>query len=195
MVLNSDVHVFTTIPITFVYSFSFSLSFFLNFFRFLILHNCSSVLWFLYLWGRNCICLWIKYYTFLLPCLMLFTFWSFLYLCNTSEHSGFIITPAVTSNKLCIFPYSVLWVSSNSDSKYHFFFLTELSGWSYHEHAMFLLWGRIWTFKLNLQWFWILKVQHVWDCNIGYVNLDLIRRHYLVHCYYFIMLRLQGILI
>ena len=106
--------------------FSIFLSFFLNFCeKFNKCIICSSVLRILYfykkLW-RNFIYLWIKDYPFLLPFSKCFTFWSFLYHCNFSEHSCFIIIPAVTSNELCVFPHSILRVSSASYSKHLFFF-------------------------------------------------------------------------
>jgi len=109
------------------------------------------------LW-RNCICLWIKDYPFSLSCLKCFTFWSFLYLCNTSEHSGSIITPAVTSNEVCIFPDSALWVSRASDRKNTNFFPNRINSGLYNVHVMCLLWCRIWMFNLNLDWFCILTL-------------------------------------
>ena len=141
--LISHVLVFSTVPITFFYcmsfflSFSFFLSLFLNFCE--KFNKCSSVLRFLCFYRklcRNFIYLWIRDYPFLLPCSKCFTFWSFLYNCNFSEHSGFVITPAVISNELCVFPHSVLWVSSASDSKHHFFFLMELNHLSYSVFTM-----------------------------------------------------------
>jgi len=132
-------------------NFFFLLFVFLNFLHCLIhaqMQQCFVIFLFFakFLW-RNCICLWNKDYPFLLLCFKCFTFWSFLYICNSSQHNGFIITPAVTSNELCIFSHSVLWFSSASDrKKKHLFFPNGINSLVI-QHV--LLWDRMWIFKLN----------------------------------------------
>ena len=140
-ILNSDVLVFSTVPVSYFYCLSFILNFLqcLVFF-FLFLQKCYE--------GTVFVC-GIKIIHFHCPA------WSALHFeaSVTLQHfRAQWFCHNTCSNIKCTlhFPTQCAMGFKCFWPKKHQFFPNRINSWSYNVHAMCLLWGRIWILKLNL---------------------------------------------